>query len=277
MLNLLNSMPVRKVGARKAVTLALGAMLGLGTLGTWAGADPGAGDHRDLDLRGIFAQACDLYGKGDFASAIERFEAIKAAGVENAAVYYNMGNCYYREGQLGRAAAGYRRALMLAPRDADARANLALIRTAVGYGDTTITDALGSAVASPLRLFSARQFQTVFYLAYYLAAACLLCTLFLRGRARRISLYSMVAAALVAGLTFGLYAHGVSQFRSASDGVVVADRAELKSGPGDAFQEIATLADGLELKLRARSGIWVEVQLLTGEVGWLRDTDLEPI
>jgi hypothetical protein len=166
---------------------------------------------------------------------------------------------------------------MLAPRDEDARANLALIRTAVGSGDTTATDGVAGVTALPLRLLSAREFQLIFYLAYYLAAGCFLGVLFFGGRIRRLGLYGLVAAVLVAGLALGLSTHGISNFRSVSDGVVVTDRAELKSGPGEAFQEIAALADGLEVRLRARSGIWVEVQLPTGEVGWLRDTDLEPI
>jgi len=235
-------------------------------------AGPGA-----ADLNGVFGQACELYEKGDFGSALGQFQAVKAGGVESAALYYNIGNCYYREGQLGRAVASYRRALMLAPRDQDVRSNLALIRTAVGSGDSTLTAGLPTVTALPLRFFSPRQFQWIFYLAYYLAAACFLGTLFLRGKFRRVGVYGVIAAIVVAGCALGLAQYGISKFRAVTDGVVVTDRAPLTSGPGDAFQEIATLPDGLELRLKAKSGIWVEVELPTGEVGWLRDTTVEPI
>ena len=253
----------------RVLTAVVAIGVALGALAARAAAVDGPAD--------LFRQACDLYVKGDFASALSQFEAIRDLGIENAAVYYNIGNCHYREGQLGRAVAGYRRALMLAPRDEDIRANLALIRQAVGGGDTTATGGAAGVAAFPLRLLSAREFQTIFYLGYYAAAVCILAALFFGGRIRRFALYGLAAAAVVAVLGLGLSRHGVSEFRSASDGVVVSDRAELKSGPGEAFQEIATLADGLEVRLRTRNGIWVEVQLPTGEVGWLRDTDFETI
>ena len=267
-----NLRDVERARGGLARVVLVGAALALLAAGSRATAGPGADD-----LKGLFSRACELYEKGDFGSALSEFQAVRAGGIENAPLYYNIGNCYYREGQLGRAVASYRRALMLAPRDSDAKINLALIRAAVGGGDTTSTGGLATVTALPLRFFSARQFQWIFYLAYYLAAGCFLGVLFLRGRFRRIGLYGLTAAVVVAGCALGLSEYGISKFRSVTEGVVVADRAPLKSGPGDAFQEIATLPDGLELRLRAKSGIWVEVELPTGEVGWLRDQSIEPI
>lgn len=261
---------MRIVNLVMALGIVLGA-LGVPTGGDAATAAPGA------DPAALFRQACDLYERGDFGSALAQFEAIRASGIENAAVYYNIGNCYYREGRMGRAVASYRRAILLAPRDEDIRANLALIRQAVGSGDTTATDGAAGVATLPLRFLSAREFRICFYVGYYIAAGCLLAALFFGGRVRRFALYGLGAAVVVAGLGLGLSRQGISDFRSASGGVVVTDRADLKSGPGEAFQEIAALADGLEVRLRARSGIWVEVQLPTGEVGWLRDTDFEAI
>ena len=58
---------------------------------------------------------------------------------------------------------------------------------------------------------------------------------------------------------------------------MVIDHSEFMSGPGAAFDELAGLPDGVEVEIRARSGIWVEVQLRTGEIGWLRETNLETI
>ena len=86
-----------------------------------------------------------------------------------------------------------------------------------------------------------------------------------------------VALVIVGACSFGFSAHGRSRFKGGSGAVVVAERTEFMSGPGAAFEELVRLSDGVELKLRARSGIWVEAQLPTGEVGWVREGDLEPI
>jgi hypothetical protein len=42
---------------------------------------------------------------------------------------YNLGNAYYKSGNLGRAVLNYERSLRLAPRDEDARANLELVQS----------------------------------------------------------------------------------------------------------------------------------------------------
>lgn len=236
-----------------------------------------AGKPAGPSVDAMFREGCDLYEKGDFSSALADFEAIKDEGIRNATVYFNLGNCYYRERQIGKAVANYRRALVLAPRDADVRANLGLVRRSLGTGDTTAAYTLGQRGPSGFALFSPRQFQAIFLVAYYLAAVFLLGALFLKHSLRRPAIYALAASVLIAGLAFALSRHSISHLKSVTEAVVIADRAALKSGPGSAFDEISALPDGLELRQRARSGMWVEVQLPTGEVGWVREADIEAI
>jgi hypothetical protein len=173
--------------------------------------------------------------------------------------------------------ANYRRALMLAPRDDDANANLELLRQTVGAGDTTATYHLSNFVLIPLRLLSPRELRAAFYVAYYVTVLCFLGILFFKGDVRKVSLRAFILSgiATIAFLLFSSY--GISRFNNSPDGVVIAGEAGLKSGPGDAFSELTRLPDGMEVRLRAHSGLWIEVQLPTGEVGWLRESDLEHI
>jgi len=239
---------------------------------TLAFGEQGAGE-----INNLFGQACDHYEAGDLVSARAGFEALISMGVRSAAVYYNLGNCYYKQGEVGHAVANYRRALMLAPRDEDTRFNLDLLRSAVGTRDTTSAFGAGGLSRAPLRLASAREWQIIFYASYYLCVIFLLGVLFVGGRARSVAARVLVALVIVGALSYAFSAQGRSRFRGSSDAVVVADRTEFMSGPGAAFEELARLSDGVELTLRARSGIWVEAKLPTGEVGWVREGELEPI
>jgi tetratricopeptide (TPR) repeat protein len=67
-----------------------------------------------------------LVENGHAAEAIEIYEQLITAGAHDSALYYNLGNAYFRTGDLARAVDNYRLAAELAPRDADIRANLAL-------------------------------------------------------------------------------------------------------------------------------------------------------
>jgi tetratricopeptide (TPR) repeat protein len=257
---------------RILVTLAA-VLVGYGAHGSQsAHANPSSGDINEA-----FDAGCDLYEASNFGSAAETFQSLVAKGVKNSAVYYNLGNAYYKQGQIGRAVASYRRALMLSPRDEDSKANLELLRSNVGMRDTTSSLGSGGLGSLPFRLISPREWQVVFYIAYYLSVVCFLCVLFigggLRGKAARI----LVVLVLVAAASFGLAAQGRARFSGGSEAVVVADWTEFMSGPGAAFEELTRLRDGVEMRLRARSGIWVEAELPTGEIGWVREVDLERI
>ena len=103
----------------RSLPVLLAALLALACAGAASGQTPDS----------LFSRGCDLYEAGEFASALNAFEAAGRGGVANAALYYNLGNTYYRLGSEGRAVASYRRARMLEPRDEDIKANLEFVRT----------------------------------------------------------------------------------------------------------------------------------------------------
>lgn len=71
-----------------------------------------------------YTSAGKAYDAGDYAGAIGMYEQLVNESVSNPAVYYNLGNAYYRKGDLGGAIANYERALALDPRMDQARHNL---------------------------------------------------------------------------------------------------------------------------------------------------------
>jgi tetratricopeptide (TPR) repeat protein len=229
------------------------------------------------EINSMFSEACDLYEQSDFQSALERFEVLVSQGVEDAALYYNLANTYYKLGRRGEAVANYRRALMLSPRDDDARANLELLRSMTGMIDTTSSFSLTGIVDAPLEVASPRELGILAYAAYALASFAFLGFLFLGGEWRRRSLRGVLVLAAVAVISYALAIYGVSRPGKGDDGVVIGDEVGLMSGPGAAFEELTRLPGGTEVELRARSGIWIEVRLPTGEIGWLRQPHLEVI
>lgn len=74
------------------------------------------------------AAANQLYAAGHYTEAAALYEQMASQGAVDSAVLYNLGNAYFQQGDLSRAAFNYERALRLAPRDADIRANLALVQ-----------------------------------------------------------------------------------------------------------------------------------------------------
>lgn len=82
-----------------------------------------------------FAAALSLTERGDSAYEADNFvlaEQLYISALEkhgtSPSLYYNIGNAYYRQGNLGMAVVNYERALKLDPTDEDARANLEFVQ-----------------------------------------------------------------------------------------------------------------------------------------------------
>jgi tetratricopeptide (TPR) repeat protein len=75
-----------------------------------------------------FVRALDLFDAAEspeqYREAATEFESILADGYRSGAVYYNLGNAYFRTGEYGRAILNYRKALPYLPRDPYLKANL---------------------------------------------------------------------------------------------------------------------------------------------------------
>ena len=74
------------------------------------------------------AEADSAYVQEDYEKAISIYNQLLETGV-SAPVYYNLGNAYYRKGDMAHAILAYERAYLLDPGDADIRFNLQLART----------------------------------------------------------------------------------------------------------------------------------------------------
>lgn len=64
------------------------------------------------------------YKEGNYQKAIEEYQTIIQGDWESGQVYYNLGNAYFKSGQLGYAVLNYQRAKQFIPRDSDLNFNL---------------------------------------------------------------------------------------------------------------------------------------------------------
>jgi tetratricopeptide (TPR) repeat protein len=79
-------------------------------------------------LESIFKSADNDFWNGEYDKARAAYERLEKLGVEDAALFYNLGTVYARLGKLGTAVLYYEKALRLDPGQDDARYNLSVIR-----------------------------------------------------------------------------------------------------------------------------------------------------
>lgn len=252
----------------------LGFWLGCGVGPSFSAATLGPGE-----LRSLYTEAGDAYQAGRYEQAAQLYEQIVAQGLENGAVFYNLGNAYFQLGQLGRAIVNYHRAQRYLPRDDDVATNLA-------YAESLRQDEIERAEtrAWGTRLWGLTERLTLNECAhalsgsYFLGLAFLFLRLFRnRGNGPLIARYGL-GVSLAIGLYWGsgLGWKILSQNRDLRV-VVVAEEVSVRNGPGEQAGVVFKVHDGTEMELQERRQGWLRVALTPDQTGWVETSGVEGV
>jgi tetratricopeptide (TPR) repeat protein len=216
----------------------------------------------------LYERGLSLYGDGNYEGAVDAFSEVLAAGVDDAAVHYNLANSYFKSGRLGFAIYHYRRAHALAPRDHDIAANLEYARFLALDSVEEEGARTDLRVEGWLdRITSEEVFRISVALWILAAAAAIFWQILAQGGLfwRR----SVMVLAILWAISFaGAWAVDHRASRS-NEAVVLPREAEVRSGPGDAFGTAFVLHEGAEVVVEGERGSWTEISL-PGELrGWI--------
>lgn len=224
------------------------------------------------DFAPAFDQGNRMYEQGKFAEAANAYEALLQKGHRSAALYYNLGNAFFKAGHNGRAIVAYRQAQKLTPRDPNIRFNLQFVRKRI-TGFETEHESWWQRWLANLTL---NEWTLIAVAAYWLWAALLVLREFrpalrtaLRGYTATAGLmFVAFAACLVAAANLSL---------SVTEAVVVVPNAVVRRGPLEESPVSYQLPDGSEvrvvdqkeLQIGDKKQLWLQVRDSRG-VGWLQ-------
>jgi tetratricopeptide (TPR) repeat protein len=228
-----------------------------------------AGRAAASEPSGLFARAAAQYDAGLYFEAIDLYDSLLSAGYEEPVVYFNMGNAYFRAGDVGRAIWAYRAAELRAPRDLDIEANLTVARLAARDRIEVVPAGFLRQMWGKLaRLLSLREGARAATIAWWLFWLALAGWLFrppfrpwLGPVTRWLGLLWVAA--------FVVLAARYLETRNTQLAVVVADTLDARSGPGGEFDVVFSGHSGLECAVRGRRNDYLMVELANGRVGWV--------
>lgn len=209
-----------------------------------------------------FGAANQLYAQGKFGESAAKYGQILDSGLQSPALWFNDANAEFKAGHLGRAIAAYRHAALLAPRDAEVRANLQFVRNQVGGGPGT-----ESRWRIWLGTLSLREWTVLATACFWLTLALLTLGQLRPAFAPRVRGLVWVSFWLALFFGSGLAFQGVGHYQRAT--AVVTASTPARSGPFDDAQITFTPRDGAELVVLDRHDNWVQVTDQAGHTGWL--------
>jgi len=228
-----------------------------------------AGNLFAADVATDFQTANKLYAEGKFADAAAAYENILKTGTQSSALLFNAGNAEFKAGHLGKAIAAYRQAELLAPRDAELRANLAFVRNQVQ--GATLRESRWQNWVNTLSLNEGALLTAGFF---WLTLALLAVRQLRPALVSKLSGFTRLAAGLTIFSGAVLALQAANHFTS-SVAVVTAAEATARSGPFDEAQTAFTAKDGAELAILDRHDDWVQVQGTAGKTGWLNQKQVK--
>jgi len=219
----------------------------------------------------LYNQANQAYEKEDYVKAIELYEQATQT-TKNSLLYYNLGNAYFKSGQIGKALLNYNRARFLSPRDRDINANIQFLRNYRIDKNLIIESPIIKIISNLFHFVSWQE-------AMFLSAIIFFLTITLIALA--IILYQRIFGyiAIGAGVVF-LYLFITWQVwqgeKSSVRAVIVVPEVTLRSGPGLDYKDILIGHDGLEIKILESRGEYSLVQF-PGGGGWVDTKSIEKI
>jgi len=211
-----------------------------------------------------FEAANKLYEEGHFAEAATSYNTLSRTGWVSAPLYFNLGNAYFKAGQLGQAISAYRKAERLSPRDPDITANLQFARNQRQGPSVNI-----STFERGLGRLSLNEWTTITALALW-AWLLLLALTQLRPPLKK-PLRGTILLLSAATMTLGILLLADWRLERISQVVVVTiPQASVRHGPLEESQVAFTVNDGAELSLLDTKDDWFQVATGPNRVGWIK-------
>jgi hypothetical protein len=225
-----------------------------------------------------FYQANEHYRKENYSEAISHYLDLVRQGYHDPSVFYNLGNAYFKRGELGEAILFYEKASMLLPRDDDIQKNLA-------YANSLTVDKIEvsssglthfcEGIAGFLTLNELTSLVTGIYLALILLGGLILWKKETAVRKRLFHLLTLFSVLFI--LAGGILFYRIYEFKVAQFGVITSKAVEVKSGPEKNLATLFSLHEGTTFSIHQQRGNWLQIMLKNGLIGWLQSKDIQKI
>ena len=204
---------------------------------------------------------------------MEKYQEISEQGYESTALYYNMGNAYFKSNQLAKAILYYERALQISPYDDDVKQNLKIAKEGtIDRFETVPHPLVRTAYVSILTALTPDNWAIVSVVCVLLLLAGTFMYLFTSFR--RPGFVLGVAALLLGVLSISFAFGHQSYLQQNRPAVITATSSYVKSGPSDKAEDVFILHEGTSAVVTEDYEGWKKIKLPDGKVGWIESRDL---
>jgi tetratricopeptide (TPR) repeat protein len=227
----------------------------------------------------IKSDADSAYIHTDYATAIRIYEDLLQQG-ESAEVYYNLGNSYYKSGDVARAILNYERALLLNPGNEDVHVNLEIARSkTVDKIDVAPEIFFISWIKSLINSISINAWARWGITFFLLLIASLYFFIFSKQmRLKKIGFIGGIVCLLFVVCTNMFAAYQKKTLTNRNTAIIISPSVTIRSTPNENGTSLFLLHEGSKVTIKDNSmKNWKEIAVEDGKVGWIPSSDIEII
>jgi tetratricopeptide (TPR) repeat protein len=224
-------------------------------------------------------KAQKTYNEKKYTEAIQLYAQLLKQGYEVPEVYYNIGNCYFKNNQITKAIYFYEKALKLAPYDNDIQYNLSLANQYTTDKIKRLSPFwLTQGVNYFFNLFSADGWARISTIAFIGLLVFVLLFLFTHQLGlKRVLLYFSVFLLFLSSLSFWGAYHQASVVLSHKTAIIFEPTLNIKSAPSEDGTNLMVIHEGLKVSICDSINNWYKIVLPDGNEGWVKKNTLKRI
>ncbi|MBI9032877.1 MAG: tetratricopeptide repeat protein [Bacteroidales bacterium] len=233
-----------------------------------------ADQNKDLMQKGN-----TLYTEGMFEQSKDAYELVISNGFESSELYFNLGNSYFKLGEIPSAILFYEKALRLSPKDEDILYNLEV-------ANGLITDKIEQI---PVLFYNKWKLEiynwfspngwAVFASLIFILVLLFACIYILSKRIE-IRKFAFFTGIVLLSLDIASFAFAYQKYRDFThlrEAIVFEPTLNVNSSPDSNSKEIFVIHEGIKVRVLDTLDDWYRIELSNGSEGWIKSQYVKEI
>ncbi|MBU0547207.1 MAG: hypothetical protein KJ710_04470 [Candidatus Omnitrophica bacterium] len=213
----------------------------------------------------LFYQANIYYQEGKYDAAIKGYERLIGQGLESGNLYYNLGNSYFKKGELGLSVLSYERSKTFIPNDSDLRSNYDYTLQALSLEPKFLGNWFEKVVYGLFQSATIDSLTILLSVVYIVLIILFILNLFL-GTFKRFS--GSVICVLIVLFILSAYALNRKINYLNKTAIVISKEADVKFEPLENATTYFKLSEGSQVEVVEKAEGWYKVRRFDKKLGW---------
>ena len=233
----------------------------------------------NINAQSLPEQANTAYSEGDYVKAEQLYKELIEQNGESAEVYYNLGNTYYRLNKTASAILYYERALLFDPGNKDILFNLEIAKLkTVDKIESVDEFFLSSGINNIRNKAGTTQWSTTAAISFLLIITCLFLFFFSRKIFLKKIGFFVGLILIIICLFANIFAYQQKKkLLERNTAIIFSPTTTIKSSPDSSGTDLFILHEGTKVEIKSKLGDWSEIETSDGNVGWIKNKEIEGI